>query len=92
MKVSEIPTGEGKAGIIGSMNVAVYHAADGLIVMDNTCTHMGCQTDWNSDEKVWDCPCHGSRYQADGTVINGPAIDPLPRLDFKVEDDEIVLI
>lgn len=91
MHADEIPVNEGRSGKIGTKYVAVYNDNGNLLVMENICTHRQCQTEWNKSEKTWDCPCHGSRYNADGTVLRGPAARPLPRLDFQVEDNEIVL-
>ncbi|MCX7773708.1 MAG: FAD-dependent oxidoreductase [Clostridia bacterium] len=46
---------------------------DNIHIVDTTCTHMGCEVKWNSQEKSWDCPCHGSRFNYTGHVLEGPA-------------------
>jgi Rieske Fe-S protein len=91
MKVSEIPPNSGMTGKIGDKPVAVFNTGEGLIVLENICTHMRCQTHWNSTELTWDCPCHGSRYKSDGSVLRGPAPKDLKKLSFRVEGDEIEL-
>ncbi|MCO6502563.1 MAG: Rieske 2Fe-2S domain-containing protein, partial [Acidimicrobiales bacterium] len=58
----------------GGDTVAAYRDPAGeLHVVSPTCTHLGCTVAWNDAEDTWDCPCHGSRFDVDGTVLNGPA-------------------
>lgn len=60
---------------------AVYRDLNGAITARSAvCTHMGCLVDWNEAERSWDCPCHGSRFRIDGSVIGGPAEAPLPAI------------
>lgn len=54
-----------------------------IYAVDTTCTHMGCELAWNSAEKSWDCPCHGSRFSVEGHVLNGPAVRNLRNIDLK---------
>ena len=54
--------------------------------MSAACTHLGCAVSWNPAEGSWDCPCHGSRFAADGTVLHGPANTALAAEEL--DDDE----
>ncbi|WP_440946102.1 FAD-dependent oxidoreductase [Methanosarcina sp. T3] len=55
--------------------VAVYRDLQGVLyTLNPACRHMGCFVSWNDAEKTWDCPCHGSRYNARGEVIQSPAV------------------
>lgn len=70
----EIFSGEGAVIRQGMSKVAVYRDDNGEIFrMSAVCPHLGGIVHWNSAEKTWDCPCHGSRFNAKGDVINGPA-------------------
>jgi glycine/D-amino acid oxidase-like deaminating enzyme/nitrite reductase/ring-hydroxylating ferredoxin subunit len=76
--VTQIHLGEGAVVRDGLHLVAVYRDADGeLHRRDARCPHLGCVVGWNATERTWDCPCHGSRFDAQGRVINGPAATDL---------------
>ena len=64
--------------VLKEKHVALYRDGEGqLHAITSICTHRGCDVHWNDHEKVWDCPCHGSRFAATGEVIHGPATSPL---------------
>lgn len=71
----EVAAGEGKIVKLGKEKLAVFRDHDGTChALSPVCTHMGCHVKWNTAESSWDCPCHGSRFDArTGAVLNGPA-------------------
>jgi glycine/D-amino acid oxidase-like deaminating enzyme/nitrite reductase/ring-hydroxylating ferredoxin subunit len=74
----DVKPGTGAVMRDGAKKFAVYRDDDGALhIRSAVCTHLYCIVDWNSVEKTWDCPCHGSRFDRYGTVINGPAISDL---------------
>jgi glycine/D-amino acid oxidase-like deaminating enzyme/nitrite reductase/ring-hydroxylating ferredoxin subunit len=80
--VEEIPVGEGAVMRDGLRKVAVYRDESGSAHhLSAVCTHLGCIVGWNSTEKTWDCPCHGSRFDKHGKVLNGPAATDLASTD-----------
>lgn len=79
--VKGIAPGSGAVVEIHGKKTAVFKTADGKIIkLSPVCTHLKCIVQWNDAGKTWDCPCHGSRYQKDGAVINGPAQKPLEKI------------
>jgi len=77
-EIKAIPPGEGKVVEVDGQKVAVYRdVRGGVTTLDATCMHMGCTVAWNNAERSWDCPCHGSRYGADGRVIESPTVRDL---------------
>ena len=72
--VDEIAPDTGAIMRSGLKKLAVYKGADGAVhTCSATCPHLGCIVMWNGAERSWDCPCHGSRFDARGKVVNGPA-------------------
>lgn len=72
--------GRGEGGVItrGDEKIAVWRDDSGALHgLSAACTHMGCTVTWNNADRTWDCPCHGSIFEADGGVIHGPAVQPL---------------
>ena len=58
-----------------------------VAVLAQNCSHLGCSVSFNKDAGSFDCPCHGSRFHLDGTVLHGPAAYPLSNLDWKQGGD-----
>ncbi len=68
----------------------VIRDADAFHVISAICTHLGCTVQWRGAE--FDCPCHGSRYRPDGTVISGPAPRPLPWYETSLSPDGFIQV
>jgi glycine/D-amino acid oxidase-like deaminating enzyme/nitrite reductase/ring-hydroxylating ferredoxin subunit len=87
----DIQPGEGKTMEVESEKLAVYRDEDNkLHVCSAVCTHMKCIVNWNNAERTWDCPCHGSRFMIDGSVIEGPAILNLERKQINEQTEKLI--
>jgi len=77
-KPEELGNDEGAVVSVNGKRAGAYRDPQGgLHIVDTTCTHMGCEVEWNEGERTWDCPCHGSRFSYKGEVLEGPAKKPL---------------
>jgi glycine/D-amino acid oxidase-like deaminating enzyme/nitrite reductase/ring-hydroxylating ferredoxin subunit len=74
----KIQSGEGAILREGAKKIAAYRDEEGILhKFSAVCPHLKCIVRWDGFEKTWDCPCHGSRFDALGRVLNGPAISDL---------------
>jgi len=74
----EIAKGEARVVNVDGERAGAYRDEnDKLHLMDITCTHLGCELQWNNAERTWDCPCHGSRFGCQGAIVEGPALNVL---------------
>ncbi|MFO1442578.1 FAD-dependent oxidoreductase [Bacillus sp. Bva_UNVM-123] len=81
---SEVANDEGAVVMVNGKRAGAYRDTEGkLHLVDTTCTHLGCETEWNDAERTWDCPCHGSRYSYNGEVLNGPTKRPLRKVELE---------
>ncbi len=82
----DLPPGEGKLARVNGRKLALYRdPTGGLHAMSPKCTHSGCLVRWNGDDRTWDCPCHGGRFDAEGKVIAGPPMADLRRVSIEEE-------
>lgn len=87
-KPEDLSNGEGAVITLEGHRKGAYKDDEGkLHIVDTTCTHIGCEVEWNNGDRTWDCPCHGSRFSFTGEVIEGPAEKPLQKYDYKMIDN-----
>lgn len=80
--INSLKPGEGAIVRAGRDKVAAYREVGGMMkAVSPLCTHMGCVVSFNDAEETWDCPCHGSRFDTDGNILEGPATKPLEPRD-----------
>ncbi|HSK15037.1 MAG TPA: FAD-dependent oxidoreductase [Gaiellaceae bacterium] len=78
--VDGLAPGEGTVARVRGRHYAVHRDDTGkLHVLSARCPHLGCLVGWSSADRTWECPCHGSRFAADGTLLQGPATRDLGR-------------
>ncbi|RSL33343.1 FAD-dependent oxidoreductase [Salibacterium salarium] len=80
--IEDLSRDEGAVFKANGQRKGAYKDENGEVyIVDTTCTHVGCEVEWNHGDRTWDCPCHGSRFSYKGEVIEGPAEKPLQQHD-----------
>jgi len=64
-------------------------ASEPVTAFDDRCPHLGCRQNWNPNLKLFECPCHGSQFDAEGNVRRGPASRPMPKLHMTENNDKL---
>lgn len=77
----------------GEQVIVIRDPADptGILAINSLCTHQGCSVAWIDDDQAFSCPCHGSKFNPDGSVAAGPAESPLGMFEAKVEGDLVLV-
>jgi glycine/D-amino acid oxidase-like deaminating enzyme/nitrite reductase/ring-hydroxylating ferredoxin subunit len=85
-QLDALEPGDGAIVRVEGETLAVSRSQEGeLTALSPRCTHLGCYVAWNRAEETWDCPCHGSRFLPDGSLIQGPAVADLATLDMPAD-------
>lgn len=86
--LKRLQPGTGKLVEVDGQKIAAYRDDAGILhALSPVCTHAGCIVNWNGEEKSWDCPCHGARYDVDGQVLTGPATKNLSKILNNTPDE-----
>ena len=80
--------GDNAAGDLAFGGFAVKDQQGKVHVLAINCSHLGCSIALNDTDKTFDCPCHGSRFHLDGTVLHGPAVAPLSNLTWEQDSSD----
>jgi Rieske Fe-S protein len=70
----------------------IRESQESIRSLDPTCTHNKCQVAYNADKNTIDCPCHGSRYDLEGNVLQGPAPEPLKSFETYIDDRNRIIL
>lgn len=79
--LKDVPNNQGQVVQVDGQKVAAYRDENGTVhAVSAICSHLGCVVAWNNAEKSWDCPCHGARFNCEGKVLHGPAVNDLDQV------------
>lgn len=75
-----------------SRKLFIVRDAKGFISLSARCTHLGCMVVWNRDHRMFLCPCHGGKYDAEGRNVEGPPPRPLDLLALRLDDGGVLVV
>jgi cytochrome b6-f complex iron-sulfur subunit len=78
-------------GFVKEGDLIIINTGDGFVALSNICTHQGCVVSYDSQENKLPCPCHGSVYSTSGSVLEGPAENPLRKYELSQEGDILII-
>jgi cytochrome b6-f complex iron-sulfur subunit len=78
--------------LLSEKQVYIVRLPAGFTALSAVCTHLGCLTQWNPDAGLIACPCHGSKFNNEGTVLKGPAPRPLEHFALRIMPDGNLLV
>jgi glycine/D-amino acid oxidase-like deaminating enzyme/nitrite reductase/ring-hydroxylating ferredoxin subunit len=87
--ISNLGDNKGMVLDVGGKKLAVVKKDGKVKAFSTVCPHLGCQVEWNDGENTWDCPCHGSRFESDGSLQRGPAKRGLDPIEIKTDNGNI---
>ena len=89
--INELAENKGTIIEINGQKLAIVKTQNKIKAFSTVCPHLGCQIEWNDNENTWDCPCHGSRFESDGSLKRGPAKRGLDPVTIQTNDNNITL-
>jgi len=90
--LDKVPNGSAYRTTVGDQPLVIVNVAGDVRTFLAVCTHEGCPLGWNPQQHLIRCPCHGSAFDTSGNVVNGPAVQPLTKLETIVDGQEILLV
>jgi cytochrome b6-f complex iron-sulfur subunit len=92
LPLSEVPVGSAKMfRYEGKPSVAIRLNEKTVRALSAVCTHLGCIVKWDGAKQQLVCPCHVAAFDSNGNVVGGPAPRPLPSINAKIVQDEIII-
>ena len=90
--VRKVPNGSAYRTTVGDKPLVLVNVQGEIRTFLAVCTHEGCPLGWNAQQHLIRCPCHGSAFDTAGTAVNGPAVQPLTKLETVVDDGTVMLV